>query len=193
MIIIFTSEYRHYGTFRTFADVVNHIAGIEKMKLGEGPIQSGLTDWHFKYYDFTQVCSLYEGMKESPDREKLKEAYDRRLAVLEICSGQYQNPVFVPVTNDLDIEGLRKSWCFDYYQRQAHLIIETFDIAGFEEEVAGSLSFCLPFLEWLPDRNNFTKAYPYGLYIRAPYPLTNKSIAPVVNEWRNCLMAGEVV
>ena len=193
MINIFTSKYKHYANFYTFSDVVSHIRALENAKLLEDHPQFGQTNWSFEYYTPARVRSLFEEMHKTPVREKLREAYEKGLGAFEMCIGDYQNPMFVAVTEDLEAEDLRRNWSYDYLKSHGYIIIEALDIGTFQEEATKGLVKTLKFLEWLPDNSNCTEVYPYGIFIRTHYPLVSNRVAEIVSAWRKQIMVGEVV
>ena len=197
MIVILTAAYKKHGTFSNFGEVATHIMAIEYINQNDNDCdddcQVNQQDWLFKHYDCRQVQKLYQAMKPSLNRDKLKQAYERRLPALEICSGQYDNPQFVAVTDEVNIDDQRKSWCFEYYKTKDYFIIECFDLVEFETQTSNGLSESLSFLQWLCDQDSSTSAYPYGIYIRVPYPVANQSIVPIINKWQQHLEAGGVV
>jgi len=45
----------------------------------------------------------------------VKQAYEQELSLLEICTGNYDDPDYIPITADLDIGTLKRQWHQDYW------------------------------------------------------------------------------
>jgi hypothetical protein len=53
------------------------------------------------------------------------EAFDENLPLIEICTGDYHNPMYIVVTPNVDIYYLKKRWCVDYCTFH-HLLVREF-------------------------------------------------------------------
>jgi hypothetical protein len=61
------------------------------------------------------------------------EAFQKGRDLIEIHYGDADNPVQIPITEDTDIESLRKDWCFAYCKAHNYGILETPDFLGCED------------------------------------------------------------
>ena len=46
---------------------------------------------------------------------------------MELCTGDYNNPQYIAVTPNIDMDGLKKKWCLDYCAFHGLAISETAD------------------------------------------------------------------
>ena len=74
--------------------------------------------WSFVEYSPEMVVHLYHSWKKCFPNPKVnpgvKQAYEQGLSLLEICRDDYDNPHYIPVVPDLNIDALKKQWCLDY-------------------------------------------------------------------------------
>lgn len=81
--------------------------------------------WSFTEYSPERAAHLYNNWKKCFAASKVhpgvKEAYEQGLRLLEICTGDYENPHYIPVVPDLAIKALKKQWRLDYC-RFYHLV-----------------------------------------------------------------------
>jgi hypothetical protein len=59
-----------------------------------------------------QVVDLYTHSKDPS--EAMKEAFEERLPLIEICTGDHKNPLYIVMTANVDIDFLKRKWCVDY-------------------------------------------------------------------------------
>ena len=58
--------------------------------------------------------------------------------VLEVVSGNPDNPVFIPLAHNVDIEPLQQNWCKKYCDAHGYTLIEVDDMLKLKK-LAGSL------------------------------------------------------
>jgi hypothetical protein len=58
--------------------------------------------------------------------------------VLEVVSGNPDNPVFIPLAHNVDIAPLQQNWCQKYCAAHGYTLIEVADMLAFKK-LAGSL------------------------------------------------------
>ncbi len=69
-------------------------------------------DWNFTVYPPQQVGTLY-ALNQEPC-EAMQEAFEENLPLIEVCTGDYKNPLYMAMTPNVDMDFLKKKWCVDY-------------------------------------------------------------------------------
>jgi hypothetical protein len=102
-------------------DAFNHLSAGELL---EDHPEIGATHWGFVVFPPEMVPNLYLNLKQKPVPAPLKEAYEQQLGVIEVCSGDYANPTYVPITPSLDIGKLKKGWYLECCKKHGFLVVE---------------------------------------------------------------------
>lgn len=102
-------------------DAFNHLSGGELL---EDHPEIGATQWGFVVFPPEKVPDLYFNLKQKPVPTPIKEAYEQQLGVIEICKGDYANPIWVPITLGLDIGKLKKDWYLECCKKHGFFVIE---------------------------------------------------------------------
>lgn len=102
-------ESKIFEDYHQFCDYIND---IEKRKA----IDSGVRKWIFIRRPHQTMASLYY---RSPSWRELltlkeKEAVEKELGLIEIQKGDTKNFIQILCTPYLDIEPIKKSWCYEY-------------------------------------------------------------------------------
>jgi hypothetical protein len=102
--------------FETYDQVFDFISGmdgeVEEGSLFYLPLKIG-NNWSFVTYPPERVKQLcrFDPLAEP----SLRKAYDEQLGLLELCSsGDYENPRYIALTPDVDVQGLKKQWLQNY-------------------------------------------------------------------------------
>ncbi len=69
-------------------------------------------DWSFIVYPPEEVVALY-ALSQKPC-VAMEEAFEEDLPLIEICTGDYRKPLYIPMTPNVDMDFLKKKWCTDY-------------------------------------------------------------------------------
>ena len=69
-------------------------------------------NWSFIVYPANQVGTLLALHKKPP--EAVEEAYEENLSLIEICTGDYKNPLHIVMTPNVDMDYWKQKWCIDY-------------------------------------------------------------------------------
>ena len=56
----------------------------------------------------------------------IRQAYEQELDLLEMCKGDLNKPLQIPVSPDVDVEHLLKIWCFEYCKAHGYEVKEDF-------------------------------------------------------------------
>lgn len=112
MVIIVSTDGKSTEFFEDYNDLFEYLAGTEHAKFTA--INQNLKDrnWHFTIHPPQRVMSLYADFKKS--WQAIKEAFEERISLIEICTGDYKKPLYVAQTPNVDIGYLKKKWCVDY-------------------------------------------------------------------------------
>jgi len=102
-------------------DAFNHLSAGELL---EDHPEIGVTQWGFVVFPPEKVLNLYLNLQQKTIPAPLKEAYEQQLGVIEICKGDYENPIWVPVTHRLDIGKLKKDWYLECCRKHGFFVIE---------------------------------------------------------------------
>ena len=98
--------------FENFDQLFECIITTEALKVASKTANSKPMNWSFIIYPANQVGALLAVHKNPP--EALKEAFEENLSLVEICTGDYKNPLYVVLTPNVDMNYLKKKWCVDY-------------------------------------------------------------------------------
>jgi hypothetical protein len=101
-------------SFNNYNDLFEYIVESENLKLFEDHPQFTQTEWSFVVFSPKDVSTLYHNMNKSCISQTLKEAYESELSLIEICTGDYENPNQILFTPDVDIDELQKTWSLEY-------------------------------------------------------------------------------
>jgi hypothetical protein len=112
MIRITQSNEKQHRIFENYHDVCNYLNGIEKNKA----IETGEVNWMFIKRQHKTISMLYYASPSWKDRltDKEKEAVEKQLGVLEIKKGSKRNFTQILYTPSLDIEPMKRNWCYEY-------------------------------------------------------------------------------
>ena len=111
MIEVMMFDYTR-NKFQGYDELFEHLSEIENLKLIEETPDLKNMNWSFTVYNHDRVKALQAHMKNQPTA--IKEAFEKQLSVIEICTGDFENPRYIPVTPDLDQESAKRNWCIDY-------------------------------------------------------------------------------
>lgn len=94
------------------------VCETENAKAFEAQAEVDHRSWSFTAYPPERVAHLYHNWKKCFDNPQVhpgvKEAYEQGLGLLEVCTGDYDNPYYIAIATDLNIEALKKQWHLDY-------------------------------------------------------------------------------
>ena len=141
MIRLLNASYQHVGYFKNYNNLADYIHKIELSKtrllIAIDPDLNIFPDWEQERWGFTIYThefskTIYLAMREPPLTGIELEAFQQGLDLIEIHYGDANNPVQIPITEDTDIESLRKDWCFSYCKAHNYIILERPDFFGCE-------------------------------------------------------------
>ena len=112
MIIIQPLDGTPAEHFETFDQLFECILTTESLKVAAKTSNAKLLNWNFTIHAAKEVVGLFTHSKKPP--EVLKEAFEERLPLIEICTGDYKHPLHIVLTPNVDMGYLRKKWCVDY-------------------------------------------------------------------------------
>ena len=85
---------------------------VQNGKTFESHVEFEGSSWSFVTYPPERVKQLYQF--DPLAEPSLRQAYDEQLGLLELCSGDYENPRYIALTPDVDVQGLKKQWLQNY-------------------------------------------------------------------------------
>ena len=112
MIIIQPLDGTPAEHFETFDQLFECILTTESLKVAAKTSHSKPMNWSFTVYPANQVGTLLALHKKPP--EAVEQAYEENLPLIEICTGDYKNPLYIVLTPNVDMGYLKKKWCIDY-------------------------------------------------------------------------------
>lgn len=131
MIQIFDSEQKSLGLFKDYDAVYQHITALENSKLLDSSTYPN-DIWAFVLFTNKRLSYIYHKTLERSFSKVGREAFERELDLLEISKGDYHNPIQIPVTGDVDISELKRTWCQEYCDSHDMSLIEydaNFDVS----------------------------------------------------------------
>ena len=124
MIQLFRSDGNAIGLFEDFDKLSNHINTIETTKLTEPRSCFDEDIWSFSLFTNKRLSYIFYKTLEQSFSKIGKEAFDQGLDLIEISKGDYGNPLQIPVTPDVDIQELKKNWCYEYCDAHGYVMID---------------------------------------------------------------------
>ena len=112
MIIIQPLDGTPSEYFENFDQLFECILTTESLKVAAKTSNAKLLNWSFTVYAAKEVAGLFTHSKKPP--KVLEEAFEERLPLIEICTGDYKHPLYIVLTPNVDMGYLRKKWCVDY-------------------------------------------------------------------------------
>lgn len=112
--------------FNNYDELFKFITHKENMKLlGNSPLDDA---WSFTVYPSAWAACLLNDKSYFTDNNKaaIKHSYEQQLELLEICTGDYQAPLYIAVTENVRLDELKKKWCHEYCDFHDFPIQETF-------------------------------------------------------------------
>ncbi len=128
MIWFFKLDRAIAGSCKNYDNLLTYITDKEKRKLIEShPELEPLPEqpWSFTFFTPQQVSALYD-TGQPLLTAMIKEAHEKKLGFIEIRQGNPQELIEILVTSEVDIEAIKKQWCFDYCKAHNYLIVENF-------------------------------------------------------------------
>ncbi|MGV8947775.1 MAG: hypothetical protein ACOH2E_00175 [Candidatus Paracaedibacter sp.] len=112
MIIIQPLDGTPAEHFENFDQLFECIIATEALKMAAKNSHSRPMKWTFTVYPADEVLPFLAAHKKPP--EAVEEAYEENLSLIEICTGDYKNPLYIVLTANVDMDYLKKKWCIDY-------------------------------------------------------------------------------
>lgn len=115
--------------FENYSKLFDFICGMDsEVQIGnllKSSPQLVDSNWRFVCYSSAQVDASHPfAITTGPNFQK---AYFDQLGLLEICAGDYRDIQYIPITADLDWEGLKKNWLRKYCRVHGLALSEPFD------------------------------------------------------------------
>ena len=110
-----------------YNEVCNYINGIEMRKA----LETGNVRWFFTRRKYETIANLYyRTSKANKDffTSKEKEAIEKKVGIIEILKGSMENFTQILSRSTLDVEPLRKNWCYEYCKENSLEIFELIEI-----------------------------------------------------------------
>lgn len=129
---------RHFNNYNHLFD---YLVGMENRKLFFKHPDFKQMNWSFAIYSLKQVASLYTYSKNPSD--VIREAFEDALPLVEICTGNYEYPIYIVNTPNVDLDYLKKKWCLDYCRSHDLILRDYSDISSYSLHRDGERQSCL--------------------------------------------------
>ncbi len=130
MLILF--DRHHIIAFNNYRKLYNHLENLERNK-GKGK-------WIFARHSHQRVLSFYQYIRDQEIPVQIpEEDSDENFDVLEMINGNVKEPIFIPVTSDIDVITLQQQWCQNYCKEHNYALFEISkpaDLGGEEADKA---------------------------------------------------------
>jgi hypothetical protein len=126
MINLFNKNTAEKRSFQNRDEFFKFIRDTEHLKLFEGHPEFGSFSWNFRVFKRRSIFQLYHHLKEEDLTVPILQAYEQQLDLLEMCKGDLNKPLQIPVSSDVDVEHLRTIWCFEYCKAHGYEVKEDF-------------------------------------------------------------------
>ena len=121
MIWIFHREIADAGSCENYNDLFQYI----NLKLLEDYPEFE-RPWSFTFFTPCQVSTIYTNTQHPLLTEIVKEAHKKEVGFIAVCQGDFENPIEILGTPDIDREALKKQWCLAYCDAHDYIIVENF-------------------------------------------------------------------
>lgn len=121
--------------FKDFNDLFDCLIEIETSKLLQRRPDFKQMNWSFTIYPPQQVEALYTYNKAPV--EAVKEAFEKKLPLIEICTGDYNKPLYIALTPNVDVGYFKKKWCIDYCTYHNFIVKENVERRAISSEITG--------------------------------------------------------
>jgi len=112
MILLKNLRDQVIGMYKDYEELFEHIVEQENLKLiAKNPNFKDM-NWSFVVYQPVWVAYLHN--HRQPPCDAVREAFERELPLIEICTGDYKNPRYLVLTPNTDLLYYKKQWCIDY-------------------------------------------------------------------------------
>ena len=112
MIEVNTAPGQQNERFQNYDDLFDHIIEMENLKMLELEPDFRTMQWSFVAYAPHHVTALYMHLKGQD--KAIKEASEKQLPLIEICTGDFTKPEYVVGTQTLNLGYLKKKWALAY-------------------------------------------------------------------------------
>ena len=124
MIQIFGTDQAVIGLFKDYDALFKHINTLENSKLTESSSCFPGEIWSFVLFTNKRLSYIYYKTLERSFSKVGKEAFEQELDLIEISKGDYQNPLQIPVTPDVNVAELKRNWCQEYCDIRDYVLVE---------------------------------------------------------------------
>ena len=124
MLWVYKDDRSNAFSCHTDAELFRHISLIENSKLLPGHPQFGESSWSFTCYTPARVSEIYARTFVHLRTPALKQAYEGNTGLAEIYRGDIQKPLEIVLTDDINVNALKKQWCLEYCKAYDYIIVE---------------------------------------------------------------------
>ncbi len=124
MRMLLNAQGEKVKSFQNDQALFRYITYIENEKMLEDHQYFKQTQWSFGIYSPRDGYELYHRLEKGLISPTLRQAYAQQGGMLEICTGDYQNPTEILITPGLDIGLYQKDWCQAYCQAHGYHLID---------------------------------------------------------------------
>lgn len=124
MIQVFGSDKKPVGLFKNYDELFKYINTIENSKFLECSSASLGETWSFALYTNKRLSYIYYKTLERSFSKVGKEAFEQELDLIEIYKGDFNNPIQIPVTPDVNVQELKENWCHEYCDTHNYLLVD---------------------------------------------------------------------
>lgn len=128
--------------FEDYNQLFDYLIRMENRKLLAYFSDFKHLNWSFMIYSPKQVSSLYVYCKNPADA--IREAFEDKLPLIEICTGSFQHPLYIVYTPIVDLDYLKKKWCLDYCRFHNLILKDYAEISSFNLHRGEEGQSCLP-------------------------------------------------
>jgi hypothetical protein len=103
-------------------EVFNHVTGGELLEDYPDVDQA---HWGFVIFPPEDVAHLFFKLKKESITLAIRQAYAGQLGIIEICTGDYANPTWMPLTPGVDVGKLKKDWYVECCKEHGYVVTES--------------------------------------------------------------------
>lgn len=142
MLHLLDENFSRIGSLKNYDEVVAFIHNSQIYQLvyvsnHNYPLAATLdlkeAGWRLVYYKHTELNIIYSCMNEPPIKGIEKQAFEQSLDLIEVHHGSPLNPIQIPVTEDLNVESLKKEWCEAYCKAHGYSLLKTLNNDNFSQ------------------------------------------------------------
>jgi hypothetical protein len=133
MLLLLNERKNNLHVFYQYRGLCNFIEALEKDRIAKKDTRK-TQSWIFARHSHRRLMT-YQSLYSNPMVYPIRTANrnENSWDILEIVSGNPDNPAFIPLAHNVDIEPLQQNWCKKYCDVHGYTLIKVANIQEFKK------------------------------------------------------------